>query len=168
LVTNVNTVSATVNDRDAEIKSVLDNLLAISTTFSGNTQIVDDAITNLNIVNVNVDRLLTNNRDQIQHILANLNTLLTTVVAKLPQVDDALARLPVTAQKVFSVGSWGDWLNQIIPCGAIEALPTVDITVPCKFNNRTTTSASPGSAGAAAPAVKLSGVGPFLQMLAGR
>jgi phospholipid/cholesterol/gamma-HCH transport system substrate-binding protein len=175
LIDNLNTVSATVNDRDAQIKAVLDNLLAISTTFSGNTQIVNDAITNLNTVNTNVDRLLKNNRDQIQHILGNLNALLNLVVAKLPQVDDALARLPVAAQKVFSVGSWGDWLNQIIPCGAIEAVgtPQIDITVPCTlFNNRSNSANPPAASGGAANPVPLpfsaTGIGPLLRTLAGR
>jgi phospholipid/cholesterol/gamma-HCH transport system substrate-binding protein len=167
LVDNVNTVAGTVSNRDAEIKTVLDNLLAISTTFSQNTRVVDDAITNLNIVNTNVDRLLVNNRDQIAHILANLNTLLATVVAKLPQVDAALAGLPLAAQKVFSVGAWGDWLNQIIPCGAVEAAPSLDITIPCNFDNRT--GASTKSSAPSGPSLPIgqSGLAPLLHVLAG-
>jgi phospholipid/cholesterol/gamma-HCH transport system substrate-binding protein len=165
MVDNVNTVAGTVSSRDAEIKTVLDNLLAISTTFTQNTQVVDDAITNLNTVNTNVDRLLVNNREQIQHILANLNTLLATVVAKLPEVDAALAGLPVAAQKVFSVGAWGDWLNQIIPCGAIEALPNVAVTLPCTLFNPP--NSQPASAGRGSLPVNQSGLGPLLRVLAG-
>jgi hypothetical protein len=70
---------------------------------------------------------------------------------------------------VFSVGAWGDWLNQIIPCGAIEALPNVAVTIPCTlFNNRpgtTTTQATP--AGRASLPVNQLGLSPILRVLAG-
>ena len=79
LVGNLDTVAATLNNRDAEIRTVLDNLVALSQTFSDNTQIVDDSITQMGTVSVNIDRLLANNRAQIDRILANLNKLLGVV-----------------------------------------------------------------------------------------
>jgi phospholipid/cholesterol/gamma-HCH transport system substrate-binding protein len=140
LVGNLDTVAATVNDRDQEIRTVLDNLVAISQTFSANTLVVDDAVTQLGTVSTNVDRLLADNRSQIDRILANLNAVLGVVEAKLPQLDSALTGLPTAAQAIFSVGDLGQWLNQIIPCGAISGVPGVgDLVLPCN-----TPATSPG------------------------
>jgi phospholipid/cholesterol/gamma-HCH transport system substrate-binding protein len=93
LVGNLDTVAATITDRDKEIRTVLDNLVALSTTFSDNTQVVDDAITQLGIVQPNLDRLLANNRGQIDRILANLKTLLGVVETKVPQVNTLLSNV---------------------------------------------------------------------------
>jgi phospholipid/cholesterol/gamma-HCH transport system substrate-binding protein len=131
LVGNLDTVAATVNNRDAEIKTILDNLVALSTTFSDNTQVVDDAITQLGIVQPNLDKLLANNRGQIDRILANLRTLLGVVQAKIPQLNTTLSGLPTAATAIFSVGSFGEWLNQVIPCGAVQSGPNTSALLPC-------------------------------------
>jgi phospholipid/cholesterol/gamma-HCH transport system substrate-binding protein len=164
LVSNVDTVAATVNNRDAEITTVLNNLVDISTTFSQNTQVVDSAITNLNSVSNNVAQLLGNNRAQLDRVIANLQTLLGVVQTKLPQLNTALVGLPTVASKVFSVGSWGEWLNQIVPCGSIQALPNVDINVSCHLD---ATGPPGGQVGSGSLPTNLVGVGPVLQGLAG-
>jgi phospholipid/cholesterol/gamma-HCH transport system substrate-binding protein len=150
LIGNVNTVAATVNNRDQEIRTILDNLVALSTTFSDNTQVVDDAVTQLGTVNTNLDRLLANNRGQIDNILNNLRILLGVVQAKIPVLNTTLAGLPTAARAIFSVGDLGQWLNQIIPCGAVNTgLPGIlgDAQLPCTVANFVN-----GSAGATATA----------------
>jgi phospholipid/cholesterol/gamma-HCH transport system substrate-binding protein len=150
LVGNVNTVAATLSARDQEIRTVIDNLVAISGTFSQNTQIVDEAITNLNQVSTNVDRLLSANRNQVDRILVNVNTLLQEVVTKLPEVSTLLGSLPLVSNKLFSVGALGQWLNQDIQCGAVDVAPKqgLDVTVGCNLP----INSGGSSTGAATPA----------------
>jgi len=132
LVGNVNTVAATVSSRDQEIKTVLDNLVAISSTFSANTKIVDDAVTNLGTVSLNLDRLLSNNRAQIDRILANVNTVLDVVVGRLPSINAILSTFPNASRSLLALGNVGQFLALTAPCISVRVLPGVDAAIPCK------------------------------------
>lgn len=131
LVGNVNTVAATVSNRDEEIKTVLDNLVAISSTFSANTKIVDDAVTNLGTVSTNLDRLLSVNRTQIDHILTNLSTVLNVVVGRLPTINAVLSGFPKASRSLLALGNVGQFLALIAPCVSVQLLPNVDASIPC-------------------------------------
>jgi len=119
LVTNLDTAAGTINSRDAEIKAVLDNLVTITTTFSQNTAVLDDAITQTSDFSNNLNLLLGNNRDQVDHIIANLRTLTDVIHSKLPQLDTSLGNLPAATLRMFNAARYGEWLNQTIPCGAV-------------------------------------------------
>jgi ABC-type transporter Mla subunit MlaD len=152
LVGNVNTVAATVSSRDQQIKTVLDNLVAISTTFSANTTIVDDAVTNLGTVSANLDRLLSANRDQIDHILANVNTVLNVVVGRLPQINDTLNHFPNASRSLLALGNVGQFLALTAPCLSVQLLPGVDAAIPCNTPlNNPLTPAAPAAQSAPAP-----------------
>lgn len=140
LVTNLDTVSGAITARDQEIRTVLDNLLSLATTFSQNTNVVDEAVTDLGSFNTNLNTLLSHNQTQIGQILNNLGTLVQVVQAKLPEIDTALGQLPFTGSKVFAVGRFGDWLQQSILCLNVQLSATQTLTLPC----------GPGGVGAAA------------------
>ncbi|MDQ6615498.1 MAG: MCE family protein [Actinomycetota bacterium] len=157
LVGNVNTVAATVSSRDQEIKTVLDNLVAISSTFSSNTKIVDDAVTNLGTVSTNLDRLLSENRAQIDRILTNLKAVLDVVVGRLPTINAVLAGLPNASQKLLALGNVGQFLALTAPCLSVQLLPHVDAAIPCNtpLNNPGPAAPAPTTTGpthAASPA----------------
>jgi phospholipid/cholesterol/gamma-HCH transport system substrate-binding protein len=145
LIGNVDTVAATVNSRDQEIRTVLDNLVDIANTFSANTQIVDDAITNLGTVSTNLDRLLANNRSQIDRILININAVLGVVVGKLPNINATLAGFPLASQKLVALGNVGQFLALTAPCLSVQLLPGVDATVPCRTPLNNPNAASPAT-----------------------
>ena len=152
LIGNVNTVAATVSSRDQQIRTVLDNLVALSTTFSANTQIVNDAITNLGTVSANLDRLLNNNRAQIDRILVNINAVLGVVVGKLPNINAVLAGFPLASQKLAALGNVGQFLALTAPCLSVRLLPGVDAAVPCNTPlNNPNPAAVPANPNAATP-----------------
>lgn len=119
LIENVNTVAGAIDDRDAQIRTVLDNLLAITTTFNENTQVLDEATTQLSRFSDNLGTLLANNRSQIDNTIANLKKIVDVVQLKLPELDHALANLDEGAAALFRSSRYGEWLNQTIPCGRI-------------------------------------------------
>ena len=123
MVENLDTVAATVNSRDAEIRTVLDNLVTITTTFSQNTAVLDQAITDTNDFDNNLNVLLSNNRGQVDRIIGNLTSLTDVIRSKLPQLDTALGGLPATTLRMFNAARYGEWLNQTIPCGAVGRNP---------------------------------------------
>jgi phospholipid/cholesterol/gamma-HCH transport system substrate-binding protein len=160
LIDNVNTVAGAINDRDAQIRTVLDNLVLISQTFSQNTGVLNTAVTELGDFSDNFGTLLTNNSTQIDHIIGNLNTIIDEVKVKLPVLDSTLGGLDTAAKTLFDSSRYGEWLNQVIPCGALLNVPPVGPVVP--VNDPCVTgagsaglsggSAQVGATGGAAPA----------------
>jgi phospholipid/cholesterol/gamma-HCH transport system substrate-binding protein len=134
LVDNVNTVAGAINDRDAQIRTVLDNLVLISQTFSQNTGTLNSAVTELGDFSDNFGSLLANNQTQIDRIIGNLNTILDEVKLKLPVLDSTLGGLDTAAKTLFNASRYGEWLNQVIPCGALlngPSGPVVPVNSPC-------------------------------------
>jgi phospholipid/cholesterol/gamma-HCH transport system substrate-binding protein len=134
LIDNVNTVAGAINDRDAQIRTVLDNLVLISQTFSQNTDVLNNAVTELGDFSDNFGSLLANNSTQIDHIISNLNAIVAEVKVKLPVLDTTLGGLDTAAKTLFNASRNGEWLNQVIPCGALlngPSGPVVPVNSPC-------------------------------------
>ena len=79
LVENIDTVAAAVGDRDREIREVLDNLVLITKTFNDNSDVLDRSVVELAKLQRSLAEILTHNRSQIDSILTNLTTVVSTV-----------------------------------------------------------------------------------------
>jgi phospholipid/cholesterol/gamma-HCH transport system substrate-binding protein len=119
LIGNLDTVAGTINSRDQQINTVLDNLIELSKTFGQNTDVLDRAVVDLDQFSDNLNYLLGRNRSELDSLLTNLNTVTNTVRDKLPVADDILAHLYEGSKRLFTSSRYGDWLNQIIPCGRV-------------------------------------------------
>jgi phospholipid/cholesterol/gamma-HCH transport system substrate-binding protein len=128
LVGNLDTVAATLNSRDAQIKTVLDNLIAISKTFGENTDVLDRAVTHLDDFGENLHFLLSRNRSELDSLLTNLTVVTDVVHEKLPKVDSILGHLFEGSKRLYTSSRYGDWLNQIIPCGRIGYPPSTSVS----------------------------------------
>jgi phospholipid/cholesterol/gamma-HCH transport system substrate-binding protein len=130
LVENLDTVAATIAARDREIRTILDNLVAISTTFSENTDVLDEAVTELGTFSENLGGLLENNRAQIDRTVSNLAKIVELVRTKLPTLDNTVLNLDDAARRLVTASRFGEFLNQDIYCGTIGLSPTA-VEVPC-------------------------------------
>ncbi|MEY2569301.1 MAG: phospholipid/cholesterol/gamma-HCH transport system substrate-binding protein [Actinomycetota bacterium] len=119
LVENLDTVAGTIDSRDREIRTILDNLLAVSTTFSANTDVLNEAVTQLSRFSQDFGTILENNRGHIDNLLNNLSTVVGVVKEKLPVLDDTVANLDELSSALFRASRYGEWLNQTIYCGAV-------------------------------------------------
>ncbi len=129
LIENLDTVAGTITSRDSQIKVVLDNLVKLAETFSANTDVLDRAVTDLGDFSDNLAFLLSRNRQNIEGIISGLRVLTDEVDNKLPTLDSALGGLDETARSLFAAGRYGEWLNQVIPCGQFfypEPIPAQD------------------------------------------
>jgi len=122
LIGNLNTVTGAIDERDAQIRTVLDNLVLISQTFSQNTGVLSTAVDELGDFSKNFGGLLADNRTQVNNIIGNLNTILDEVKLKLPVLDNTLAGLDEAVKRLFTSSRYGEWLNQVIPCGSIAGV----------------------------------------------
>lgn len=119
LIEDLGELAAAVNSRDAQIRTVLDNLVTISQTFSESTEVLDRAVTELGDVSKNLGPLLQANRAHIDRILENVAVLVQVVQSKLPEIETAVTNLDDVALRLFRVSRYGEWLQQVIPCGKI-------------------------------------------------
>lgn len=119
MIDNLSTVADTINSRDAQIKTVLDNLIELAQAFGDHTAVLDRAVVDLDQFGENLNFLLSRNRGQLDSMLTNLVGLTDTVQGKLTTVDAILGHLYEGSKRLFTSSSYGDWLNQIIPCGRL-------------------------------------------------
>ena len=129
LVTNLDTVAGTIDARDREIRIILDNLLAVSTTFSANTDVLNEAVTELDRFARDFGGVLANNRAHIDNLINNLATVVGVVREKLPVLDETVANLDDLSAALIRASRHGEWLNQTIYCGAIGRTPDGEAVV---------------------------------------
>src|SRR5207248_786334 len=170
LIDNVNVVAGAINDRDAQIRTVLDNLVLISQTFSQNTGVLNTAVTELGDFSDNFGTLLANNSSQLDHIIANLNAIINEVKLKLPVLDSTLGGLDTAAKTLFNASRYGEWLNQVIPCGALlngPSGPVIPSNSPCVTGAGSLQSGGPSApaGGQSQPATQTQGVKAVDQIL---
>lgn len=120
MIENLDTVAGTIADRDAQIRSTIDNLVDLSTTFSGNTDVLDAAITELGAFSRDLAFLLDNNEGQIDRLLTRVADITDIVGGRLDKLDTALANLDQSARSIFLAGATGEFLNQTILCAALD------------------------------------------------
>ncbi len=116
LVEDLDTVAATLATRDQQLRTMLDNLVAIAQTFSDNTDVLDAALVELAAFSRDLDSLLSGNTGELDRLITNLDLVVQTVAAKLPNLDNALGGLPLLTRQLFRAGRLGEWLNQEILC----------------------------------------------------
>lgn len=119
LIGNLDEVAGAITSRDAQIRTVLDNLVLIASTFSESTGVLDRAITELRTVSEHLGPLLEGNRAEIDRILDNVAVLVDVVRSKLPTIESAVSNLDEASLRLFNAGRYGEWLNQVIPCGRV-------------------------------------------------
>jgi phospholipid/cholesterol/gamma-HCH transport system substrate-binding protein len=117
LIGNLDTVASTITSRDFEIRQLLDNLLAVASTFSANTDVLDQAVTQLGDFSGHLGQLLQDNRGHIDNIVNSLQVLIEVVKQKLPTLDTVVANLDDVGATLFGASKNGEFLNQTIPCG---------------------------------------------------
>ena len=163
LVENLNVVTGAIDDRDAQIRTILDNLVTIAGTFSANTKTLNAAVDDLGDFSKNLGAILDNNRTEVDTIIHNLVTITDLVRGKLSVVDHAVAGLDGAAKALFNASRFGEWLNQVIPCGAVVVQTLND---PCVTGGPAPASApATGSMSAPAPALPTRGVAAVTQLL---
>lgn len=129
LVENANTVAGAITARDRQIRTVLDNLLEVTTTFSEHADVLDRASVELSSFARDFGGLLDDNATQIDSTITNLRRIVDVVREKLPTLDRALGNLDDGTRAIFRSAMYGEWLNQTIPCGRISALPIDDACI---------------------------------------
>ena len=144
LLVNLNTVVATLAERDAtlqqllgdyrtitdqlasrdhQIETMIDNLVLLSQTFADNTALVDEALVELGGFSRDLDTVLTTNEATLASILSSLSVITDTATNRLDELEGALNNLPEALTDLHNVTNDGEYLNINVPCLSLTPPP---------------------------------------------
>ena len=120
LVGDVSTLTGVLADRDREIRTILDNLTTLATTFNANSSLLAATAVDAGAFTQRLGALLSQNEAGLGKTIGTVDQVLGVVEKRLPSLDQIVANLGPAALRLYRAGRFGEWLNQVIPCGAIQ------------------------------------------------
>lgn len=106
-------VSAT---RDKQIGRIIDDLVAISEAFVGNTELLGDASGELAQVSGVLDQVISGNQRQLDSAVDNLEKLFGTAVLNMEGLEKIVTDLPPGLRSLFSVSNGGQYTRINVMC----------------------------------------------------
>jgi ABC-type transporter Mla subunit MlaD len=111
LISSSDTVISTYASQDHEIATILDDLNQVGGRLNQMTGDINSLVTNFADVQQQLDRLLRENRANIDADLADLASVATTIADSSKNLEATLCSLPAGVAGYFQTTSWGEWFN---------------------------------------------------------
>jgi phospholipid/cholesterol/gamma-HCH transport system substrate-binding protein len=111
LLTSSNTILSTVASQDQALGSIVDNLDLVAARLNDMTSDINSLLVNFSDVQEQLNRLLVENRTNIDVSLRSLRTVARTLAANKKQLETTLCTLPIGLSNYFQTTSWGEWFN---------------------------------------------------------
>jgi virulence factor Mce-like protein len=111
LVGSSNTVISTYAHQSKALAEILDNLDHLGGRLDSMTGNIDSLITNFTDVQSQLDKLLRQNKGNIDTDLSDLNVLTSLLAHNKGQLATTLCSLPAGVTPYFETTSWGEWFN---------------------------------------------------------
>ncbi|HJP66624.1 MAG TPA: MlaD family protein [Actinomycetota bacterium] len=135
LISSSNTILSTYASQDQAIGSIVDNLELVSARLLDMTSDINSLLVNFSDVQEQLNKLLRDNRDNIDASLRSLKVITRTLEKNKVNLATTLCTLPIGLAGYFQTTSWGEWFNvritQVIlkdnTGGTIFTAPELDI-----------------------------------------
>jgi phospholipid/cholesterol/gamma-HCH transport system substrate-binding protein len=111
LISSSDTVISTYASQDHEIATILDDLDQVGGRLDQMTGDINSLVTNFADVQQQLDRLLKENRSNIDTDLTDLAAVVTTIADSGRNLEATLCSLPAGVAGYFQTTSWGEWFN---------------------------------------------------------
>ena len=121
LIGSSDTVMATFAGQDKAIARILDDLNVLGIRLSGMTGDIDSLITNFAIVQKEMEKLLKDNRANIDYDIGALGSVTQNLVRNRSNLEKTLCTLPAGLAGYFQTTSWGEWFNVRITQFTVKA-----------------------------------------------
>jgi virulence factor Mce-like protein len=116
MLNDYNSVTGVLGRRDQQIQTMIQNVALLSQSFTDNTRLFESALGNLSSVGTSLDRLLGANEQQFKGVLDHLAAVADTINGKLPQLKQAFSGVPAALRALFSTANGGDYLRVDVTC----------------------------------------------------
>jgi phospholipid/cholesterol/gamma-HCH transport system substrate-binding protein len=120
LIGDYEKVTGVLARRDEQIQTMVDNLLLLTETFAGHSDILEDALAELSITAEGLDVLLTRNSDELASIVRNLSLVTASATNKVTELESAFTAIPETTRQLFTVADSGNFLKVNFVCLALD------------------------------------------------
>jgi phospholipid/cholesterol/gamma-HCH transport system substrate-binding protein len=111
LISSSDTVMSTYARQDGAISQILDDLDSVGGSLNGMTSNIDSLIVNFAQVQQQLDRLLKQNRGNIDASIGELEVLTRLLQGDRGKLAQTLCSLPAGVAGYFQTTSWGQWFN---------------------------------------------------------
>ncbi len=111
LISSSDTVMSTYASQDHAIAQILDDLDVVGGHLDQMTGDVNSVITNFADVQQQLDKLLTENRGNIDATLQELDSVASNLSKNRSRLAQVLCTLPAGVAPYFQTTSWGEWFN---------------------------------------------------------
>jgi phospholipid/cholesterol/gamma-HCH transport system substrate-binding protein len=111
LISSSDTVMSTYARQDRSISQILDDLDSVGGSLNGMTSNIDSLIVNFAQVQQQLDRLLKQNRGNIDASVGELEALTRLLQGDRSKLAETLCSLPAGVSGYFQTTSWGQWFN---------------------------------------------------------
>jgi len=111
LISSSDTVMSTYASQDHAIAQILDDLDVVGGHLDQMTGDVNSVITNFADVQQQLDKLLTENRGNIDATLRELDSVASNLSRNKSRLAQVLCTLPAGVAPYFQTTSWGEWFN---------------------------------------------------------
>ncbi len=137
MITNLNTVLGTINDKGDQFSTTVDQLQQLVSGLAQDRGPIGEAIPQIADATGSLASLLQGTRPDIQAMIEQTNRTANQLVLGQDDIDKSLSRLPTDYKKLIRVGSYGDFF-QFFLCqntfkftasdGSTVVLPTAEQT----------------------------------------
>jgi phospholipid/cholesterol/gamma-HCH transport system substrate-binding protein len=111
LIGSSDTVMATYAAQDQSIGRILDDLNILGARLEGMTGDINSVITNFAVVQQQLNKLLTESRDNIDATISSLNSVSANLRQNRSNLENTLCTLPAGVSGYFQTTSFGEWFN---------------------------------------------------------
>jgi phospholipid/cholesterol/gamma-HCH transport system substrate-binding protein len=111
LISSSDTVLSTFASQDKAIARILDDLNIVGARLQGMTGDLNSFITNFAIVQKELDKLLRENRGNIDFDIGALGSVAANLARNGANLETTLCTLPAGVSGYFQTTSWGEWFN---------------------------------------------------------
>jgi phospholipid/cholesterol/gamma-HCH transport system substrate-binding protein len=111
LISSSDRITGAYASQDDALGQIVDDLDALSGELSTMTGDINALVTNFAVVQQEMERLLRENRGNIEATLQDLNGVARTLALKRRGLETLLCSLPAGAEPYDMTSSWGEWFN---------------------------------------------------------
>ncbi|MGW1226236.1 MCE family protein [Streptomyces sp. NPDC001515] len=130
VITNLNTVLKTVNDREAGFDDLVDTLQELVTGFAGDRKPLGEAVTAMGALTTVTADLFQDGRAPLKKDIKELGRLSKNLADNQPQIENFLTRTPEKMAAITRLTSYGSWLNLYLCEARVSGVTTSDGSTP--------------------------------------
>ncbi|MFC8449197.1 MCE family protein [Kitasatospora sp. NPDC057223] len=130
VVDNLNSVLATVNDRESGFRDLVATLRQLVTGFAGDREPIGQSVTAIAALTASTTGLLQDGRAPLKDSIGQLGRLSANLADGTPQLENFLRQTPEKMRAIGRAASYGSWFNLYLCQATVSGVAAADGSAP--------------------------------------